>query len=302
MEISWLEDFLALVELEHFSRAAERRHVTQPAFSRRIRSLEEWMGEPLFDRTTHQVHLTEAGRQFQPIATKALRQLIQGRETVRAAGSREAGILVVAATHALSFTFFPEWLGVLESHVPVGSVRLISDSMQACEQVLGQGHAHFLLCHHHPAAPIHLDAATIRSMTIGHDTLVLAATPALAEQAASGLDGLPYLGYSAASGLGRIVAAVQAQDEHGPRQPPALTSHLAVALRNMARRGRGMAWLPLSMIQTDLSQDGLRIIETDVSRIEVGIQLVRPRARQSCAAESVWAGLRAQLPAPCDQK
>jgi DNA-binding transcriptional LysR family regulator len=260
------------------------------------------MGEPLFDRTTHQVHLTEAGRQFQPIATKALRQLIQGRETVRAAGSREAGILVVAATHALSFTFFPEWLGVLESHVPVGSVRLISDSMQACEQVLGQGHAHFLLCHHHPAAPIHLDAATIRSMTIGHDTLVLAATPALAEQAASGLDGLPYLGYSAASGLGRIVAAVQAQDEHGPRQPPALTSHLAVALRNMARRGRGMAWLPLSMIQTDLSQDGLRIIETDVSRIEVGIQLVRPRARQSCAAESVWAGLRAQLPAPCDQK
>ena len=54
-----------------------------------------------------------AGRQFQPIATKTLRDLVQGRETVRAVGGREAALLVVAATYALSFTFFPEWLGLL---------------------------------------------------------------------------------------------------------------------------------------------------------------------------------------------
>lgn len=44
MEIRWLEDFLSLVETRNFSRSAEARYTTQPAFSRRIKSLEEWVG------------------------------------------------------------------------------------------------------------------------------------------------------------------------------------------------------------------------------------------------------------------
>ncbi|HWU74121.1 MAG TPA: LysR family transcriptional regulator, partial [Sphingomonas sp.] len=51
MELAWLEDFIALSETGNFSRAAELRHVTQPAFSRRIRALEDWVGTPLFERT-----------------------------------------------------------------------------------------------------------------------------------------------------------------------------------------------------------------------------------------------------------
>ena len=49
MEFIWLEDFLALVDSGNFSRAAELRHVTQPAFSRRIRALEDWVGVDLFE-------------------------------------------------------------------------------------------------------------------------------------------------------------------------------------------------------------------------------------------------------------
>ncbi|MCL5425335.1 MAG: LysR family transcriptional regulator, partial [Gammaproteobacteria bacterium] len=51
MELVWLEDFIALAEHGSFVRAAEARHITQPAFSRRIRSLEQWMGVSLFVRT-----------------------------------------------------------------------------------------------------------------------------------------------------------------------------------------------------------------------------------------------------------
>ena len=58
MDLTWLEDFVALAEVRNFSRAAERRHVTQPAFSRRIRSLEDWVGVPLFERTPTGVRLT----------------------------------------------------------------------------------------------------------------------------------------------------------------------------------------------------------------------------------------------------
>ena len=60
MNLSWLEDFLALAASGNFSRAAEERHMTQPAFSRRIRALEEWLGAELFDRSTQPARLTEA--------------------------------------------------------------------------------------------------------------------------------------------------------------------------------------------------------------------------------------------------
>jgi DNA-binding transcriptional LysR family regulator len=50
MNLSWLDDFLTLAAIGSFSRAADERHMTQPAFSRRIMALEEWLGVDLFDR------------------------------------------------------------------------------------------------------------------------------------------------------------------------------------------------------------------------------------------------------------
>ena len=47
METKWLEDFISLSETRSFSRSAQLRHVTQPAFSRRIQSLESWAGTDL---------------------------------------------------------------------------------------------------------------------------------------------------------------------------------------------------------------------------------------------------------------
>ena len=51
MQLKWLEDFTALAQARSFTRAAELRHVTHPAFGRRIRALEAWAGTPLVDRS-----------------------------------------------------------------------------------------------------------------------------------------------------------------------------------------------------------------------------------------------------------
>src|SRR3546814_3268419 len=80
MELCWLEDFKALVECMNFSRAAERRNVTQPAFSRRVRALERWIGTPLFDRGTHRLGLTPAGAKFRQVAEATLRRLSPSRK------------------------------------------------------------------------------------------------------------------------------------------------------------------------------------------------------------------------------
>jgi DNA-binding transcriptional LysR family regulator len=51
MELKWLDDYLGLIEAGSFSAAAEKRHVSQPAFSRRTQLFEEWLGVELIDRS-----------------------------------------------------------------------------------------------------------------------------------------------------------------------------------------------------------------------------------------------------------
>jgi DNA-binding transcriptional LysR family regulator len=106
METAWLEDFLAVLDEGGFSRAAERRAVSQPAFSRRIRALEDWIGASLFDRNTHSVRLTAAGERFLPAAEEMLRRLQIGRLDAIAASQEASETLRLAATHVLSLTFF----------------------------------------------------------------------------------------------------------------------------------------------------------------------------------------------------
>ena len=118
MELAWLQDFLTLCSSGNFSRAAEQRHVTQPAFSRRIRSLEEWMGVELFDRTTHPTFLTAAGKWFKPVAEEMVRRTLAAREEAQAIAAGSLATLNFAATHALSLTFFPRWLRKFESSWP----------------------------------------------------------------------------------------------------------------------------------------------------------------------------------------
>src|SRR5690606_3470516 len=80
LETKWLEDFVALAMTRSFSKAAERRFVTQPAFSRRIRSLEEVVGLTLVHRSRTPVQLTEAGQLFLVTARNVVEQLPGLRE------------------------------------------------------------------------------------------------------------------------------------------------------------------------------------------------------------------------------
>jgi DNA-binding transcriptional LysR family regulator len=289
MELNWLEDFLALAEHRNFSRAAEARNVTQPAFSRRIRALENWVGTPLVLRTPQGVALNAAGGYLRDQAGGLVRNLHQMRRGALAAAGREGAALSIAATHALSFTFFPGWIRARAPLDTLGTLNLVSDSMAACERILLAGDADFLLCHHHPEAPARFAPEAFNGIVVGHDELVPLSAP--------GPDGAPrwslpappgaparLLAYSAASGLGRILEATQ--------RPAGLetvfTSPLAAALLTMARQGQGIAWLPRSLAAEDIAAG--RLVEAGAGgfSVPVDIRLFRPRRRQSAVAEAFW--------------
>jgi LysR family transcriptional regulator, hypochlorite-specific transcription factor HypT len=292
MELIWLEDFVALAAVGNFSRAAEERHVTQPAFSRRVRALEDWVGAQLFVRGAHGVTLTAAGEHFRTGAHELIRRMNQLQHECREAGGKEASSLRFAATHALSFTFFPQWMRHVETRAPLGAIQLISDSMQACEALLLHGRAQFLLCHHHPAAPVRFgDGMPFDSTTVGRDSLFPVVTPdAQGEpkwRLSADAKDLPLLAYSEESGLGRIVAA-QHFAGRLPGLHPVFSARLAATLMTLARDGRGIAWLPASLAENDVAAGRLVRAGDPEWEIEVEIRVFRPSGTQSAAAETFW--------------
>lgn len=301
MEIKWLEDFVALAELSSFSRAAEARNVTQPAFSRRIKQLETWLGVPLVDRATLPAELTPAGKGFLPIAQETIQTFYTARETLRPMS--EAGLVRFAALHTLTLSFFPAWLGVLAASVPDLRTSFIPDrgGLEANLAALIEGDADFLLTYAHRDVPLRLDRGHFDFLTVGHDRLVPVIAPelriggvihagaGLLDRALQGKLVVPYLSYGVTSffgvALGRLFAA----------RPPfrRRTMHentISAGLMTLAMSGGGLCWLPESLVAPDLAAGRLvRASEQRDWSMDLEIRLYRHRETCCASVEALWA-------------
>ncbi|APW38335.1 LysR family transcriptional regulator [Rhodoferax koreense] len=292
MNLSWLDDFLALAATGNFSRAADERHMTQPAFSRRVRALEEWLGTELFDRSTQPARLTETGEWFKSVAQDLLAQVARVPGEARAVAEASSATLRFAATHALSFTFLPGWLRGLESRTSVGPVQLVSDVMQRCEALLLQSKVQFVLSHAHARIASPLQAAGYPSVQVGADLLIPVSAPGgvgLARHRLGLQEPAPaWLSYSAESGLGAILREVHGVALERLAGQTLFTAHLASVLRTMVLDGRGLAWLPRTLIADDLASG--RLVEAAAAEwsIPLEVRLYRDRAHLGRAAEALW--------------
>lgn len=295
MNLSWIDDFNALAATGNFSRAAEERHMTQPAFSRRIRALEEWLGAELFDRSSQPARVTEVGEWFRAAAQDLQARVATIPGEARAVAEATSSTLRFASTHALSFTFLPKWLRALEAHAAMGPIQLVSDVQQKCEGLLMQSQVHFMLTHAHPGVRGELDEANYPSLLVGVDQLLPVSAPDDQGRPLNRLDsettgGAPrLLGYSQESGLGRILKSLKgpAIDRLHHHQR-ILTAHLATVLRTMAIDGRGVAWLPRLLVGDDIEHGRLVIAASAEWHVDLEIRLYRYRGHAGKAAEGFW--------------
>jgi DNA-binding transcriptional LysR family regulator len=284
---------VALTESGSFSRAAARRHITQPAFSRRIQALEQWTGAALFERGPRAVTLTAAGRRLLPWAETLRRQIDEARTDVRAGLRVPVEPIRIAATHSLSLTFFSDWIEAIGGSFSLRPVQLASESLAGCERLMSDGRAQFLLAHSHPAVPVRLAPATFRSVLVGTDALTPVAAPRIAaaiNRMGREASAYPFITYSEESGLGRILAQHLMTSPAATRLEPLFTSHHAGVLKAMAVGGQGVAWLPRSLILAELDRgDLVSVSEAAPGTIALDIRLFRPAARLCDLAESFWA-------------
>lgn len=293
-EFIWLEDFLALASTGNFTRAAQDRHSSQPAFSRRIRALEEWIGAALVDRSTQPARLTEVGEWFKGVAAGLVARAARLPGDAKQVMEASAGTLRIASTHALSFTFLPQWLRSLETALTLGPVALTSDVLARCEAQMQEGKVHFVLAHAHPKAPGPLEGDAYVSAAIGTDRLIPVSRPTASGQPLHRIGnerahkGMPVLAYSEESGMGRAVRAVLGRRLDAISAHAIFTAHLASVLRSMALDGRGIAWLPLTLVQDDLDAGRLVAAADAGWNVELEIRLYRQRDGIGRAADAFW--------------
>ena len=292
LNLTWLEDFAVLSASGNFSRAADERHMTQPAFSRRIRALEEWLGADLFDRSGQPATLTATGQWFARVADDLLARAARIPAEAKAVADASSMTLRIASTHALSLTFMPKWLRGMEQKLSLGPVSLVSDVLPRCEAMLEQGQVQFVLCHSHAQVPRSLAEQAYPSHVVGADRLVpvsAATKSGKARHALLALKGAAsLLSYSPESGIGRMLKALKGKEIEALALKSVVTAHTASVLRSMVLDGRGVAWLPYSLIADDLARGDLVEAASEAWQVPLDVSLFRDKVPMGKAGEAFW--------------
>jgi DNA-binding transcriptional LysR family regulator len=137
MDLASLNAFIAIAETGSFSEAGERLHLTQPAVSKRIASLEQQLSVRLFDRLGREVSLTEAGRALLPRAYQILNVLDDTRRALSNLSGDISGRLTLATSHHIGLHRLPPLLRAFTKAYPQVALDIqFLDSEVAYEEIL----------------------------------------------------------------------------------------------------------------------------------------------------------------------
>ena len=136
MELYLLRAFSTVAELGHLTKAAERLHVSQPAVSGQIRSLEESLGVELFIRGPGGMSLTEAGAHLLPLAEKVLQDVQALRDEVQSMKGQVQGTVRVGTVSDPSYLKLGEFLSRMVERHPLLHIEMHKEtSGEALDQL-----------------------------------------------------------------------------------------------------------------------------------------------------------------------
>lgn len=293
MDIFLFRDLDRLRQTGNFSQAAALGNLSQPAFSRRIRSLESWVGATLVDRSRQPVKLTAAGEQILEAGLQSLSRLeLERSQILEMQSLPDKYIVSFSAQHSIGWRFYPAWLQALEaSYGPILS-RLRADDLPNCMRDLKNGDVDFVIAYTGLQTAPSLIADSIE---IGRDRLIPVCKPTSEGTPMFPFDGqgvkMPYLKFGENAPIGDHLAQLFMEHGIGNELRTVYENSMGGALRMRARDGDGVAWLPESLVHPDV-ESGL-LVQTGQADwvVDLSIRLFRNANRSNRITRSLWSFL-----------
>jgi LysR family transcriptional regulator, hypochlorite-specific transcription factor HypT len=286
MNLRWLEDFLSLCETGSFTEAARNRFLTQSALSKHIQALEIWLGAgTLLDRSTNPIGITSAGLSFKETASQIVTLLNSAR---RAASNRKVATknISVSSTHSLSATFVPVLSKILqeESSLQTVCLHVAANNFREALSRYERAQSDYFLCYDSSVHGIALDDDEHAKLTLGTDYLVPVSVPAKQSSkpyyaiTRASERPLPYLAYTEESHLGKVLQNHPPFAHIADRLVAHAKSAYAETLRAGVLTGLGVAWLPYSLVRSNLEGGDLTLASNDGAHyIPLTIDIYRQR-------------------------
>ena len=293
MRLEWIDDILAVLDGGSLARAAERRLLTQSAFTRRVRIIEDSIGATLFDRRRKPVTLMPGVQALEPELRDLSARLHTLRHTMKTASDQTAKSLGFVCQHALTTTVSPQVVLALTANGQT-STRVRSGNQDECLMQLISKQVDFAIMYALPSDETPEPGNAFETFTLGTDMLIPVATPSGRAKADAAF--LPTISYPPEVFLGQVFARMI-----NPRLPKGTTvsaiaeTALTLAMLQLVLTGIGIAWLPQSLVGDHMSNGSLVRIDDVLPSQPLIIRMVRLSETQSEHAEQVWQHLAKHL-------
>ena len=288
MRLEWLEDILAIAQTGSFSGAADRRRLTQSAFSRRVQQIEDHVGVELFDRAHKPIRLHPTTlaqcEQILQLST-ALRQLVVD---LRRGERMTSNKVVVACQHSLTAARIPRILQQLPDDGTSIQVRLRSANLDECTGLLLSRQADVAIVYRLPDEAQDFNADFLEVMTIGQDRLV----PVFDRHLKGDSVEVATIAYPPDVFFGKVMER-KILPFVGPSTPctPKVETALTLAALELAVAGIGVAWVPYSLAQDRLASGRLVDLSDVLPTCELEVIAMRLQGKPSLAGVVFWSQL-----------
>ena len=262
MDLANLQTFIAIAEQQSFSLAGERLHVTQPAISKRLASLEEQLGVRLFDRIGRTTRLTEAGQALLPRAYRIVNELEDARRSLSNLSGAVTGRLSLATSHHIGLRRLPPLLRAFTKNYPevMLDIRFLDSEVAYADILHGRCELAIITLSPHCETPL-------KAVKVWHDELVFVAAPdhPLAQHKSISLTDLcHYPAVFPGSHTFTRKIALQLFDQAGLSPEISMSTNYMETIKMMVSIGLAWSVLPQSML--DASVVRLPVPEATLSR------------------------------------
>jgi len=293
VEIPQIEAFLAVGTFGGFRRAADALRITQPAVSARIKTLEDSLGVPLFERGRGGPALSAAGRALRPHAEQLLRAVALARQAVHDLRPASGGALQIAAVLSICTYLLPDVLQRFQAAHPKVLITVRSGHSKEVLEMVLRGEAELGLARslHHPA---------VETVSLRDDPLILVGRPSAGAARArrarlEEIADRPLIFFDRGSSDWTLTQGLFRRAGLVPNV--ALEVETIETAKRMVARGLGLAFLPHLAVGRELRRRSLVAIEiADAEPLSRSLDVIHPRQRPlSAEARALLAALRSAL-------